>query len=133
MIGIKGLAIGDLVLHKSKPGRIVALSQRGIEVLFFDYMRIALLHCKDIEPMPISVGVLQRMGFEPVDGVSRWEHYLDDGEMRIVIQGLGCSHVLKQRYQSNGDWETHAQCTCFGVHQMQHFFTMTNIDIDIEL
>lgn len=133
MIGITGLAIGDLVLYKSKPGRIVSLSQRGIEVLFLDNMIIALLHCKDIEPIPISVGVLQRMGFEPVDGASRWEYYGDDGELRVVVQGLGCSHILKQRYQSNGDWETHAQCTCFGVHQMQHFLTMTNIDIDIEL
>lgn len=145
MMNIKDLSIGDWVLLKSKPGKVVGISRispkwesegvYGVDVLLPADDTIALVSNAEIESIIFLPEIMERNGFRRVEGSSRWEWTLEeDDDFRVVATGLGTSsHLQYQRYLGGGDWNNIAQMCCVGVNGMQRFFQMTGIDKNIVL
>lgn len=144
-MNIKDLSIGDWVLLKSKPGKVVGINRispnwetegiYGVDVLLPVDDAIVLVSNAEIEMIIILPDIMENNGFRNVEGSSRWLWYLDGGDdYRVVATGLGtCSFLQYQRYRGDGEWDNIAQMSCVGVNGMQRFFQMTGIDKKIEL
>lgn len=144
-MNIKDLSIGDWVLLKSKPGKVVGIDRispnwetegiYGVDVLLPVDDTIVLVSNAEIEMIIILPDIMENNGFRNVEGSSRWLWYLDgDDDYRVVATGLGTSsHLQYQRYLGDGDWSNIAQMTCVGVNGIQRFFQMTGIDKEIVL
>lgn len=144
-MNIKDLSIGDWVLLKSKPGKVVGINRispnwetegiYGVDVLLPVDDAIVLVSNAEIEMIIIFPEIMEKNGFWNVEGSSRWLWYLDGGDdYRVVATGLGTSsHLQYQRYLGDGDWSNIAQMTCVGVNGIQRFFQMTGIDKEIVL
>lgn len=144
MINIKELAIGDWVLLKSRPGKVVGIIRMspnwesegiyGVYVLLPVDDTITLVSNAEIGRLIILPEIMEKNGFKRVEGSSRWEWYLEDDDFRVVAVGLGSSSFLRyQRYRGDDRWEDIAQMSCVGVNGMQRFFAMTGIDKEIKL
>lgn len=144
-MNIKDLSIGDWVLLKSKPGKVVGINRispnwetegiYGVDVLLPVDDTIVLVSNAEIEKIFIFPEIMEKNGFRNVEGSSRWLWYLDGGDdYRVVATGLGTSSFLQyQRYLGDGDWSNIAQMTCVGVNGIQRFFQMTGINKEIVL
>ena len=143
-MNIKDLSIGDWVLLKSKPGKVVGINRispnwetegiYGVDVLLPADDTIVLVSNAEIEILIFLPEIMEKNGFNRVEGSSRWEWYLEDDDFRVVAVGLGTSSFLQyQLYHGDGDWGNIAQMSCVGVNGMQRFFTMTGIDKEIVL
>lgn len=144
-MNIKDLSIGDWVLLKSKPGKVVGINRispnwetegiYGVDVLLPVNDTIVLVSNAEIERVIFLPEIMERNGFRRVEGSSRWLWNLEeDDDLRVVATGLGtCSFLQYQRYLGDGDWNNIAQMSCVGVNGMQRFFQMTGIDKEIVL
>ena len=144
-MNIKDLSIGDWVLLKSKPGKVVGINRispnwetegiYGVDVLLPVDDAIVLVSNAEIERVIFLPEIMERNGFRRIEGSSRWLWNLEeDDDFRVVATGLGtCSFLQYQRYLGDGEWDNIAQMSCVGVNGMQRFFQMTGIDKKIEL
>lgn len=144
MINIKELAIGDWVSLGGIPVKVHSLFTAMNDPHDPAHFTVSVFNPADntesgvrlpiIQGIPFSFEFMEKNGFKRVEGSSRWEWYLEDDDFRVVATGLGaCSYLQYQRYIGDGDWNNIVTMSCYGVHSMQHFFTMTGIDKEIKL